>query len=58
MLKDCYLFLVEKCSALGGVSHHSPHSINIVTLKHFFQFVKFTDKQIHLFKQYVLVGCK
>ena len=29
MLKDCYLFFVEKCSALGGVSHHSPHSINI-----------------------------
>ena len=58
MQKDCYLFLIEKCSALGGVSHHSPHSINIVPLKHGLQIVKFADKQIHLFKQNVLVGCK
>ena len=58
MQKDCYLFLVEKCSALGGVSHHSSHPLNIVALKHGLQIVEFADKQIHLFKQNVLVGCK
>ena len=39
------LFLVEKCSALGGVSHHCSHSIDIVRLKHGLQIVEFADKQ-------------
>ena len=40
------------------MSHHCSHSIDIVRLKHGLQIVEFADKQIHLFKQYVLVGCK